>query len=124
MPVKVQHALAAFGLAHLAACGLSPNDDTLHLTGPANAFYHTDLAECQAQIAQIDTHLVSRGAQTGAVIGAVAGAIDADNNLEGALVGAALGAGLGALEGEVDRQDGKRDMTVRCMQNKGHPVVG
>ncbi|MBT8152587.1 glycine zipper family protein [Epibacterium ulvae] len=124
MPIKFRHTLAAIGLAQLAACGPSPADDPLHLTGPANAFYATDLAECRTQVAKFDTKLVSKGATSGALIGAVAGAIDADDEVEGALVGAAIGAGLGALEGEVDRQDNERDMTVRCMQNKGHSVVG
>lgn len=124
MPIKFHLTLAAFGLSQLAACTQPSAHDPLRVMGETNAFYDTDLATCRSTSGQYDGDLVAKGASVGALIGAVAGATEADDNVEGALVGAALGAGLGALEGEVDKQESRREMTLRCMQNKGHQVIG
>ncbi len=94
------------------------------MTGPQNAAFQADYAQCRATAEQYDQNKPQEGALAGAAVGAIAGAIDNSDDLEGAFLGGLIGGGVGALEGREEMRKSHRDMTVRCMQNKGHPVIG
>ncbi|MEP1327982.1 hypothetical protein [Pseudophaeobacter sp.] len=112
--------VTALGLI-VTACGLSPTAEPLRLSGPANAAYASDLAGCRQIAMQYDNELTSEGAIAGALIGAAAGATESH---EDALAGAAIGGLIGAGEGTMEKEEKQREMIIRCMQNRGHPVIG
>ncbi len=108
------------GLA-VSACDLAPSAKPLRLSGPVGATFSQDEAECRNIAQQYDQTLSSGGAIAGALIGA---AVGAGESHEEALAGAAIGGLVGAAEGTLDKEESQRDMIIRCMQNRGHPVIG
>lgn len=112
------------GLA-LAACS-KPMDKPYQVDGTRNAQFSSDLAHCKG-VARDYRHPDGRQNQiAGALIGGAAGAIDAEDGdkLEGAAAGAAVGTLVGHLEAKSQLNDMQRDVVIRCMQNRGHGVVG
>lgn len=112
--------VTALGLV-VSACDLSPTAEPLRTSGPINARYNNDLVECRQIALQYDNELTSEGAIAGALLGAAAGATESH---EEALAGAAIGGLLGAAEGTMDKEEKQREMIIRCMQNRNHPVIG
>ncbi len=112
--------VTALGLV-VSACGLSPTAEPLRTSGPISASYNSDLVECRQIVAQYDNELTSEGALGGALLGAAVGATESH---EEAIAGAAIGGLLGAAEGSMDKEGKQREMIIRCMQNRDHPVIG
>ncbi|MDE4132081.1 glycine zipper domain-containing protein [Phaeobacter sp. QD34_3] len=105
----------------VSACDMAPTAQPLRLSGPVGARFAQDEAECRSIAMRYDQNLASEGAVAGALIGA---AIGAGESHEDALAGAAIGGLIGAAEGTVDKEESQRNMVIRCMQNRGHPVIG
>ncbi|CUH83024.1 hypothetical protein TM5383_00206 [Thalassovita mediterranea] len=64
-----------------------------------------------------------QGMLVGAGVGAVAGAIE-EEDLGSAIAGAAIGGLIGRAEGEAEINEDRRAVMLRCLQNKGHSVLG
>lgn len=104
------------------ACGESPVQRALVVDGPQTAAFEADRQHCIHLASTYDDGSAKDEAIAGAVVGGLIGAVEDD--LEGAIVGAALGGALGNLEGSEELGDERRDVLIRCMQNRGHPVIG
>ena len=113
-------AVTALGLG-VSACGLSPAAQPLRTSGPISASYISDLVDCRQIAMRYDNELTSEGAMIGALIGAATGAGESH---EDAIAGAAIGGLIGAAEGTMDKEEKQREMIIRCMQNRDHPVIG
>lgn len=105
----------------VSACGEAPTSKPLRLSGPAGAHYDADLSDCRNIAMQYDNELTSQGAIAGAAVG---GLIGATESREDAIAAAAIGGLLGAAEGSIEKGENQREMMIRCMQNRGHPVIG
>ena len=108
--------------ALLAACGESPVQRNLVVDGTRDVTFERDRQHCIQLAENYDDGRSNREAAWGAVIGGVVGA--ADDDLAGAVIGTAVGGTLGKLEGEAELDDERRDVLIRCMQNRGHAVIG
>ena len=87
--------------------------------GTRNATYTTDLAACQS-LARSQP-VVDGQTGNAVLIGAVLGAVDDDSDAgEGAIAGA-IG---GALADTLEKPRERKAMVIRCMQQRGHRVVG
>lgn len=115
-------AMTAVALVTVSAC-TPPVQRNLTVDGTRNANYGTDLHQCRTLAENYDNGVANDGAVYGAAIGGVAGAIDA-GSVEGAVAGAVIGAGLGAVDGSIALSYERRDVLIRCMQGRGHRVVG
>lgn len=93
--------------------------------GPRSAAFYDDLDDCQAlaRTKRSDNDDTQTSALVGAVIGGAIGATD-DELIEGAIVGGLLGALVGSAEGASNNRKDQKDIVVRCMYERGHPVVG
>jgi len=113
--------LAITGCANSGATYKPVND------GQRSAAYSSDLQACQ-QLAAERGYLnddVKTDALIGAGIGALAGLADTDvNDTEGAIAGAVVGAIAGGGARMNKTRDERRQIVVRCMQGRGHSVVG
>lgn len=116
------HILALSGLITLAACA-DPLDRQIQLAGAADPGFATDQTACRQVAVNYSDERAQQGVVAGAAIGGVAAGIE-EESLGAALVGAALGGVIGRLEAEGEIDDDRRDVMLRCLQNKGHPVLG
>ncbi|MBP02953.1 MAG: glycine zipper family protein [Rhodospirillaceae bacterium] len=92
--------------------------------GPRDQLFTTDLQQCQA-LAKSQPYInprIKTDALIGGVIGGLAGI--ADDGIGGAAAGAAIGAGLGAVQSSYNELDERKNIIIRCMQGRGHNVVG
>lgn len=87
--------------------------------------YHADLEDCQelARTKQYDNGETRTAALAGAVVGGAVGAIE-DDSIEGAIVGALLGGLIGGASGAAETRTDRKEIVIRCMAGRGHPVVG
>jgi len=93
--------------------------------GSHNAYYETDVKACQ-QLAEQRSYTnddVKVNATIGGAIGGLMGAID-DGGLGGALAGAAVGAAIGGGERAWETRDERKAIIIKCMEHRGHRVVG
>lgn len=103
----------------------APMDRSYTLDGPRNAMFDTDLASCKSAALNYRPDARREGALTGAAAGAVFGALDTeDDRGSGALAGAAVGAVAGIAAAEDELSDERREVVIRCLQNRGHSVIG
>ncbi|CUH63068.1 hypothetical protein TL5118_00304 [Thalassovita autumnalis] len=116
------HILALSALITLAACA-DPLDRQVQLSGPAGANFAADQAACRQVAKSYTDERARRGTYAGVAVGGLAGAAE-EEDLEGALIGAALGGVIGRAEAEAEINEDRRAVMLRCLQNKGHPVVG
>ncbi len=97
------------------------------LDGPASATYRADLAACQqlaADQSQFDQETLAAAA-LGAGAGALLGiADDSMSDEEGAFGGAIVGAVVGGAAGWASATERREAIVVRCLQGRGHRVVG
>ncbi|MDA5558420.1 glycine zipper family protein [Shimia sp. MMG029] len=107
----------------LGAC-TAPVDRPLTVDGTRNANFDDDYAHCHTKAATFTDGTGTEYAATGAVVGGLIGVADADDALEGAVVGAAVGGLVGSAEAASERDHTRRDVLIRCMQNRGHDVIG
>ncbi|GAA6179683.1 MULTISPECIES: YMGG-like glycine zipper-containing protein [unclassified Shimia] len=107
----------------LGAC-TSPVDRPLTVDGTRNAHFDGDYNACHAQAASFTNGAGMQSAAAGAAIGAAIGALEADDEWEGALAGAAIGGLVGSAENASATEDERRNVLIRCMQNRGHDVIG
>ncbi|MDA7966485.1 glycine zipper family protein [Ruegeria sp.] len=114
--------LTALALLAVSAC-TPPVQRDLTVDGTRNANYGTDLFQCRTLAENYDNGVVKDGAGYGAVVGGVAGAIEG-GSLEGAIAGAVIGTGLGAADASIALSYERRNVLIRCMQGRGHRVVG
>lgn len=115
--------LSLIAALSLAAC-TAPVDRPLTVDGTRNANFDNDYNACHAQAASFTNGAGPESAAVGAVIGAGVGAIEADDEWEGAVVGAITGGAIGAAENASKVNDERRHVLIRCMQNRGHDVIG
>lgn len=112
------------GLIILGAC-TAPMERRYTVDGPRNAMFATDLSQCKTLANSYRSEAPTQGAMVGAASGAVFGALDnEDDRTDGALVGAAIGAVTGVAAAQDERRDEQRNVVIRCMQNRGHAIVG
>ncbi|MBY6160976.1 glycine zipper family protein [Mameliella alba] len=122
--MKFQTSLFALPLIAMAAC-TAPMDRSYTLDGPRNAMFDTDLAQCKSAAHDYRPDAHRNGALMGAAAGAVFGALDdEDDRAEGALAGAAIGAVTGVAAAEDELSEQRREVVIRCLQNRGHNVIG
>jgi hypothetical protein len=114
-------AIAGLCAATLAGCDTPPVDAPLSLAGTPGPTYQADLARCQGEAQQIGQGHIGKSAALGGAGGALVGATE---NSDKALVGAIAGAMAGAAVGDIQVKQAQRNYVVRCMQNRGHPVIG
>ncbi|MQY41324.1 glycine zipper family protein [Epibacterium sp. SM1969] len=110
-------------LLAVAACGERGASYRPILDGPANAAYHSDLAECQrlAHEHKNTGGSAANAALVGAGVGAVLGELDDDSD---ALGGAIVGAVAGGAAGAVETTERSQSIVIECMRGRGHRVVG
>lgn len=110
------------GLA-LSAC-TAPAERPLMSAGSKGPDFEAARQEC-IQLAQgYRTGNEKSSVALGAVLGGIAVAAEDDTNGGDALVGALIGGGLGAADEAVKRRDERRNVVIRCMQNRGYDVIG
>ena len=91
------------------------------------AKYEADLADCRsfAEQRRYDNSDVRTQALVGASIGGVLGLIEGDGTeFEDFAVGAAAGGAFGAGSGALETRGERKQIVVRCMQGRGHRVLG
>ncbi|WP_299951446.1 YMGG-like glycine zipper-containing protein [uncultured Ruegeria sp.] len=120
--MKTRNLALCAPLLLVVACAESPVERSLVVDGPKTAAFAADRRHCTNLALNYDDGSAGNEALIGAAIGATFGALEDD--LEGAIVGAAIGGALGGLEGSVDLEEEQRDVLIRCMQNRGHQVIG
>lgn len=122
MRIKTLTLTAAIGLAlSLSACDTVPVDAPLQLSGSVGPTYSADEAQCRAEAGRIGAGHIQKTAAAGGLGGALVGATE---NRDKAAVGAVVGALTGAAIGDAQVKQAQRDYLVRCMQQRGHPVIG
>lgn len=114
-------AFAGLSALALTACETVPVDAPLTLSGPAGPSYDVDLAQCQSAARQVGQGHIGKSAAAAAAGGALVGAIESSDD---ALIGGIAGAAIGAAVADVQVKQAQRDYVVRCMQDRGHPVIG
>ncbi|MFD1160768.1 glycine zipper family protein [Roseovarius aestuarii] len=111
-------------LIMLSACSNSYNDPLL-VDGTRNAGFDYDIVQCRNLAEGHTKDALKRPAITGAILGGAINAIGSgDDWAEDALIGVAAGGGVGALEGLDERDKTRRSILLRCMQGRGHRVIG
>jgi hypothetical protein len=113
----------------LVACGPPPVERALTFDGPRTPQLERDEVECRNIARNYDNGNAQWEAGSGAIIGGLAGALDSDPDEKGdvgagLLVGAAVGAATGAAGAKIDNLDDRRVVLIRCMQGRGHSVLG
>ncbi|GGF53164.1 MULTISPECIES: glycine zipper domain-containing protein [Mameliella] len=122
--MKIDRTLLILPLVALAAC-TAPMDRAYTLDGPRNAMFDTDLAQCKDAAHAYRNGAHKDGALTGAAAGALIGALDEeDDRLGGAVGGAAFGALAGVAAAEEELSAERRNVVIRCLQGRGHRVIG
>jgi hypothetical protein len=116
------HIIALSGLITLAACA-DPLDRQVQLSGPAGVNFAADQAQCRQMAQNYTDERGRQGMLLGAGVGAVAAAVE-EEDLGSAIAGAAIGGLIGRAEAEAEINEDRRAVMLRCLQNKGHPVMG
>ncbi|MCG7493676.1 hypothetical protein [Thalassobius sp. Cn5-15] len=116
------HILTLSALLTLAACA-DPLDRQVKLAGPAGVNFAADQEQCRMVAETYTDERARQGMLLGAGVGAVAGAAE-EEELGAALAGAAIGGLIGRAEGEAEINEDRRAVMLRCLQNKGHSVLG
>jgi outer membrane lipoprotein SlyB len=101
----------------IAACSQGPYEPIVD--GPKNIVYQKDLAECRQL--SLQKKKTNDGAIGGAVIG---GLIGATESAEDAIAGAVVGGLIGTAEEGSKVSDEQDAIVFRCLQGRGHKVVG
>ena len=109
-----------------AACAKAPVDRPLTVDGARAVGFQDDMQACRALALSYDDPELNKEIAGAAAMGAVVGGLDSDDGdeLEGALVGAAIGGLFGAAEKNQVIKEEQREVLIRCMQGRGHRVVG
>ncbi|MEP2990599.1 MAG: hypothetical protein ABJN65_15165 [Parasphingorhabdus sp.] len=117
-------AIACTGLV-LSGCANTASGYRPIVDGYEDEVYHADLADCQAlaKTKRYDNGETKTAALAGAVLGGAVGAIE-DDSVEGAIAGVLLGGLIGAAGGAADTRTDRKDIVIRCMDGRGHAVVG
>ena len=109
----------------LSVACTAPMDRDYTLDGPRNAMFDTDLASCKAAALAYRPEARRDAALSGAAAGAVLGALDNEEDRgTGAVAGAAVGALAGVAAAEEELSEERREVVIRCLQNRGHSVIG
>lgn len=107
----------------IAAC-TPPMDQDYVVDGPRKAMFGVDLKDCKDIAITTQKGVTAAGATIGAASGAVFGALDEDSDTDTVLVGAGIGAVAGASAAQDASRTEQRNIVIRCLQNRGHAVVG
>lgn len=115
---------AAMAFLSLAACAGTGATYRPILDGSPSAGYSTDLKACQslAESRRWDNEETREDMAFGAALGAALGAIEGDAH--DAIGGAVAGLIGGAISGGFKARDDRKAIVVRCLQSRGHNVVG
>lgn len=110
----------------LAACGEPPLERNLVVDGPRDAKFASDKSQCFQLAENYSDGSPASAAQTGALLGGIFGALDADEGevVGTAVAGAAAGGLISSLGASGDLDVERRAVLIRCMQNRGHNVIG
>ena len=92
--------------------------------GKTTAAYQQDLHACQTLSSkrQFINGEVKSEALLGATVGALAGALE--DGADGLIAGAVAGTLIGGADRAWEVRDERQSIIVRCLQNRGHNVVG
>lgn len=114
--------LAASGL--VVGCANSSARYEPLIDGERTASYQVDLQSCQSLAAtrDFDNGDVRTDALLGATFGALVGALE--EGTEGLVAGAVAGSVIGGAERAWDVRDERKAIVVKCLENRGHNVVG
>ena len=119
--------IAAFACVSvvLGGCANTASGYRPIVDGYEDEAYHADLADCQAlaKTKRYDNGDTRTSALAGAVVGGAIGAIE-DDSVEGAIVGALFGGLIGGASGAAETRTDRKDIVIRCMDGRGHAVVG
>ena len=110
-------------IAMLSACAEHPLERDLVVDGHQSANYNSDLRQCQNLAENYDDGSARNGAIWSAALGGLIGGAD-DGDFGDVVAGAAIGGALGGLEGSAELDVERRNVLIRCMQGRGHRVVG
>ncbi|WP_162932988.1 glycine zipper family protein [Roseovarius sp. EL26] len=111
-----------FTVLSVTACTQEPVSRDLVVDGIQTAQFDADRQECIELARNYEDESVKRGALRTAAVGGLVGAVE--GGVGGAVVGAAVGGGLGAWDAAPERDDDRREVLIRCMQGRGHAVIG
>ncbi|QTD55743.1 hypothetical protein [Parasphingorhabdus cellanae] len=115
----------ACGSLVLGGCANTASGYRPIVDGYEDDVYHADLADCQAlaKTKRYDNGDTKTAALAGAVVGGAVGAIE-DDSVEGAIAGILLGGLIGAAGATEETRTERKNIVIRCMGGRGHPVVG
>jgi len=106
----------------LTACNTTVAlEDPLQVSGPIGGTYNSDEAQCRAEARRVGQGHVGETAVIAGAGGALVGSLESSDN---ALIGGLLGAAAGAAVAGHEVRQAQRQYLVRCMQQRGHPVIG
>lgn len=111
----------------LSACAPHPVDRRLTFDGAPSPNHQADLQACKVAALNYRNSDLDRKVAATAGVGALVGAADAaedGDTLEGALAGALIGGVVGKAESNTVLRQEQRDALIRCMQGRGHKVIG
>lgn len=116
-------ALSTLALTITGCAGTGSNYQPI-VDGSVGYGYSQDLKQCrrvaeQKRYLNSDTKLK---AATGAILGGLIGA--AGDGGDGAVAGAVAGGLIGTGEGAANVHKARKQIVIRCMQGRGHAVVG
>ncbi|MEP1766004.1 MAG: glycine zipper family protein [Sulfitobacter sp.] len=104
----------------LAACADSGANYTPILDGSPSVGFQSDLSACQSLARSQFGNEAAGAAALGAGAGAVLGELDDDDALGGAIAGALAG----GVAGMVNVSERREAIVKKCLQGRGHAVVG
>ncbi len=109
-------------LALSACANMGANYEPI-LDGPPNLVYASDLHDCRnlARGQRQFSREAVGAAVAGGVFGGVMGSDEDDLTIAG---GAIAGALFGLFGGVIEANQQRKSIVVRCMEGRGHPVVG
>ncbi|MGV6850368.1 MAG: glycine zipper family protein [Marinibacterium sp.] len=119
--------LIGLNLTLTAGCSGTGAEHQPVLSAVPDPSYQSDLAQCRslAKSQKIWNPETGTQAAIGAAIGALAGMADeTGNELENAIAGGVVGGAAGAGAGALEMRHTREDILIRCLRDKGHPVVG
>jgi len=94
------------------------------IDGETTVTYKQDLQACQklAGSREFDNGDVRTEALLGATFGALTGALE--EGTDGLIVGAVAGSLIGGADRAWEVRDERKSIVVKCLENRGHNVVG
>lgn len=111
--------------ALVSGCANTAIDKDLLVSGTKNVRYDSDLTNCKKTATAYKSDEIGGLTAIRTLEGALLGATVASDGERGdaAMIGAVFGAVLGANESYVQQNRARREILIKCMQNRGHDVL-